>query len=614
MCGIAAAVAYGGDRSAPGPLGPSLKRACDAMSRRGPDGEGVWASPSGRVALGHRRLAIIDLSAAGAQPMPSADGRLQIVFNGEIYNYRALKADLERRGHSFRSGSDTEVLLALYREHGERMTDGLRGMYTFALYDADRQGVLLARDPYGIKPLYVADDRRTLRVASQVQALLAMGGVDAAPDPAGHAGFFLWGHVPEPHTLFRGVRAFPPGHTQWVDADGPRPPRRFADLTRMLGEAAGRDGGTAADAPQAVREALLDTVRAHLVADVDVGVFLSAGRDSATLAALASEAGGRPRTVTLGFDEYAGTADDEVPLAEQIAAHYRTDHRTVRVGRDEFRGLRSDFMAAMDQPSLDGLNTFLVSRAAHQAGLKVALSGLGGDELFGGYPSFTEIPRLVGLVGSVPGHAALGRGFRAVAAPLLRRLAPPKAAGLIEYGGDYGGAYLLRRGLFMPWELPAVLGDDLAREGWEALAPLARLRATVDGIGPSRLRVTALESAHYMRSQLLRDSDWASMARSLELRVPLVDWTLTETLAPVLAAHPFVGKHTMAEAARPELPDAVLNRPKTGFTTPVRDWMLDDGLADPRDRGLRGWARAVYAHHTGSEARSPRPAPRLQPA
>ena len=329
-----------------------------------------------------------------------------------------------------------------------------------------------------------------------------------------------------------------------------------------------------------------------------MGVFLSAGRDSATLAALAVEAGGRLRTVTLGFDEYAGTPDDEVPLAEEVAAHLDTDHRTVRVGRDEFRTLRDGFFEAMDQPSIDGLNTFLVSRAAAQAGLKVCLSGLGGDELFGGYPSFTELPRLVRTVGSVPGHARLGRGLRLVAEPVLRRLAPPKAAGLVEYGGTYAGAYLLRRGLFMPWELPGVLGADLAREGWRELAPLAALRATVGEIDSPRLRVTALESAHYMRSQLLRDSDWASMAHSLELRVPLVDWALTGTLAPVLAAHPEIGKGTMADAPRPALPADVLHRPKTGFTTPVRDWLLDDGLAESRDRGLRGWARAVYAQQT----------------
>lgn len=599
MCGIATAFAYADCGSRP--LGPAVSRASASMAARGPDGEGLWSDDAGRAALGHRRLAILDLSEAGAQPMANADGSAVITFNGEIYNFEALKADLKSQGHTFQSGSDTEVLLALYREHGDRMTELLRGMYAFAIYDASQQGMLLARDPYGIKPLYVADDGTTIQAASQVQALLAMGGIDTSPDPAGHVGFFLWGHVPEPHTLYRGIRSFPPGHTQWIDHAGPRAPRPFATIQGILRDAA-HAPQPIADPAKVVREALLDTMRAHLVADVDVGVFLSAGLDSTTLAALAAEAGGTLRTVTLGFEEYAETDDDEVPIAESIAALYGAQHQTVRVGRTDFLAALGPFLDAMDQPTTDGLNSYLVSHAAAQSGLKVALSGLGGDELFGGYPSFREIPRIVRALGPVPGRATLGRGFRAIAAPLLTRLGDtrvsPKTAGVIEYGGDYAGAYLLRRGFFMPWELPGLLGPDLAREGWEALQPIARLQETVRGIESNRLRVTALESVHYMRSQLLRDTDWASMAHSLEVRVPLVDWTLLRQLAPVLAAHPEIGKHTMAAATQPALPPVVTQRAKTGFTTPVRQWLLDSGELAHEERGLRGWARYVYRRRT----------------
>ena len=580
------------------------------MALRGPDGSGVWENDAGTAGLGHRRLAIIDLSPGGAQPM-SVDtdgGRLTVAFNGEIYNHEALRRSLEARGHRFRSSSDTEVLLRLYAEHGEAFVEHLRGMFAFALWDERRGGMLLGRDPYGIKPLYLADDGQTIRTASQVKALVAMGGVDTAPEPAALAGFYLWGHVPEPFTLFRGARSLPPGHTLWTDADGPRPARAFASLPEALrdAEAHAPAGCTAAEADAAVREALLDSVRAHLVADVDVGVFLSAGRDSTTLAALAAEArsGGRLRTVTLGFEEFAGTDNDEVPLAEVAARQFGSDHRTVRVGRPEFEGLAESFFDAMDQPSLDGLNTFLVSRAAAQAGLKVVLSGLGGDELFGGYPSFAEIPRLASAVGALPGHAALGRGLRAATAPLLTSLGgrvSPKLAGLVEYGGTVGGAYLLRRALFMPYELPALLGADVAREGLEALALPETLAAATAGIASDRLRVTALESAFYMRSQLLRDSDWASMAHSLELRVPFVDWELLRRVAPLVAACPDrVDKATLARAARPALPDAIADRPKTGFTTPVRDWLMASERAGTAagDRGLRGWARHVLARYT----------------
>ena len=520
-----------------------------------------------------------------------------VVFNGEIYNHVELRRGLEVRGHKFRSSSDTEVLLRLYIEHGDAFVSRLRGMFAFAIWDERAGGLLLGRDPYGIKPLYVADDGRSVQAASQVRALLAMGGVDTSLEPAGHVGFFLWGSVPEPYTLYRGVRAFPPGHTQWFRSSGAGPARAFSTVPDILRAAEAAKPATVPDG--AVREALVDTVRAHLVADVEVGVFLSAGRDSSTLAALATEVGGRLRSVTLGFDEYSGTDDDEVPLAETAAQHYQTDHRTVRVGRQEFAGLADTFFSSMDQPTIDGLNTYLVSRAAAEAGLKVVLSGLGGDELFGGYPSFSEVPRLARTLGRIPGHRTLGRGVRTVAAPALGRITSPKAAGLLEYGGTVAGAYLLRRALFMPYELAGVLGQDLAYAGLEALDPLGALDEFANGLESDRLRVTALESCQYMRSQLLRDSDWASMAHSLELRVPFVDVELLRRLAPLVAAQPGdVTKATLALSARPPLPPAIADRAKTGFTTPVRDWLTQTMEDAPSDRGLRGWARVVYRRMT----------------
>ncbi len=589
MCGIAAVV----DRTGQGVDVEALGRVGAHMARRGPDGHGLWTSPDGRAGLAHRRLSIIDLSPGGAQPMLSPDGRLAVSFNGEIYNYRALRSVLEADGARFVSDSDTEVLLHLYARHGERLVEHLRGMFAFALWDEARGALLLARDPYGIKPLYVADDGRTFRAASQVKALLAGGGIDTAPEPAGHAGFFLWGSVPEPYTLYRGIRALPAGHTLWVDAGAPRAAVPFASVPDAL-----RDGARSAGEPADVRDALLDSVRAHLVADVPVGVFLSAGRDSATLAALAAEVGGTLKTVTLGFEEFRGTENDEVPLAEALARHLGTDHQTVWTTARDFADARADLVASMDQPTFDGVNTYVVSRAARQAGLTVALSGVGGDELFGGYPSFGELPRLVRAMRPVP--PALGRMARVATAPLLRRVASPKAAGMAEYGGTWGGAYLLRRALFMPYELDAVLGRDLARAGLAALRPTAALDAAASGQASDHARVSAMESTQYMRNQLLRDTDWASMAHGLEVRTPLVDWALLRALAPDVACRPGrVTKAHLAASARPALPHAITSRPKTGFSVPVRDWLAGSTPgAPPAERGLRGWARDVYTAFT----------------
>lgn len=512
--------------------------------------------------------------------MLSEDGMVTIVFNGEIYNYRSLRQALEAEGVRFRSDSDTEVLLALYQRHGRSMLGRLRGMFAFALWDNARQGLLAARDGFGIKPLYVADDGGTLRFASQVKALLAGGNVDTAPEPAGHAGFLLWGHVPEPFTLYRGIRALAPGQWLWQQRGRPAERGSFFDLTAEL-------AAIPADGNVDFRQALMDSLSHHMVSDVPVGVFLSAGLDSSLLTALAARRSTAPvETITLGFADFAGTANDEVPLAELTAAHYKTRHTTVRVPHSDFAAARPAILSAMDQPTIDGVNVWLVSRAAAQLGLKVALSGLGGDELFAGYDSFQQLPRLARTLAPLAHVPALGRGFRLATQGFLSRFTSSKWAGLLEYGSSMGGAYLLRRGLFMPWELPEFMDPDMARAGWSSLQNEARLAETVAGLGSGRLAVSALEASFYMRNQLLRDADWAGMAHSLEIRVPLVDVELWRAVVALVKEGKAPSKRDMATAALPSLPEAVLNRPKTGFHVPIASWM--------GHTSLRGWAVSVY--------------------
>lgn len=593
MCGIAGIFAY---HYAAVPVDrDELRTIRDHMAARGPDGMGEWFSADQRVALGHRRLAIIDLSDRAAQPMASADGQLVISFNGEIYNYRELKRDLESRGRVFRTESDTEVLLHLYAERGEAMLNDLRGMFAFALWDARKQALLLARDPYGIKPLYYADDGWTCRFASQVKALLASPRVSRLPEPAGLAGFYLFGSVPEPYTLYQEIRAVPAGSYQWIDATGPQAPVPYFSIAQVWAEAERTQRLAAADLQQRVREAVLDSVRHHMVADVPVGAFLSAGIDSGALVGLMTEAnaaGSGLQTITLAFEEFRNTPQDEAPLAAKVARHYGVAHTTRVVGEQEFRDDLPKILAAMDQPSIDGINTWFVSKAASEAGLKVAVSGVGGDELFGGYPSFRDIPRwtrLLWLPARLPGLGALAEQVQAAFAPLFPR-SNPKAAGMLRYGGTYPGAYLLRRGLFLPRELPALIGKDQAEEGLRRLQPLQHIQRQLAShssqftVHSSRntvhrspftahSSVTTLESALYMRNQLLRDTDWASMAHSLEVRTPLVDATLLRQLAGTLAAAQAGNhKHLLAKSPAKPLPGEVATRAKTGFTTPIGDW------------------------------------------
>jgi asparagine synthase (glutamine-hydrolysing) len=599
MCGINAIFAY--HPNAPLVAEKELILVRDAMKVRGPDGAGVWFNADKRIGLGHRRLAIIDI-AGGIQPMMLNDTQPDrvanqpvICFNGEIYNYRELRDELIAEGRQFKTTSDTEVLLHLYDRDGPSLVQRLRGMFAFALWDPVRQGLLLARDHFGIKPLYYADNGKTLRVASQVKALLqSRHAIDTEPQAAGHVGFFLCGYVPEPYTLYRGIHSLPAGSTLWIDQHGNRELKRFFNLTEELATVSDSTLHRK-DWQEQLRSALINSVTQHLIADVPVGIFLSAGLDSTTIAALAQETSQiELKSVTLGFDEYRGQPEDETILAEQVARQLHTYHQTGWIKADDFRSQYENLLTAMDQPSVDGVNTYFVAKVAAETGLKVALSGLGGDELLGGYPSFRQIPRLVRTLAPFRFIPQLGRGFRMVTAQVAARFTSPKYAGLLEYGTRYGDAYLLRRGLFMPWELPKILDPDLVKAGWQTWQPTLQFAKTIEGLTTSRQKIAALELSWYMCNQLLRDADWAGMAHSLEIRTPLVDVQLFRTLAPLLAHFPPPTKRDLANTLHITLPKAVLERTKTGFSVPIRNWILPD--TQPGERGLRGYARLVYNH------------------
>jgi asparagine synthase (glutamine-hydrolysing) len=336
-----------------------------------------------------------------------------------------------------------------------------------------------------------------------------------------------------------------------------------------------------------------------LVADLPVGVLLSAGLDSASITGLAAERQTAPlRTITLSFEEYRGGELDEAPFAEAVATSYRTEHQTRRVRQGDFQRDLQALLAAMDQPSVDGVNTYFVSKAAAQAGLRVALSGLGGDELFGGYPSYWQIPGLVRTLRPLRAAPALGRWLRRLSSPIVRRITSPKYASFLEYGTSVPEAYLLRRSLYMPWELPAVLDPDLVREGWLELQLLERLTADLRGVCTLFGQVAVLELSWYMRNQLLRDSDWAGMAHSLEIRVPLVDVELFRAALPMILHGGSVGKRDMAATAAIPLPAYVLDRPKTGFSVPIRDWLMPSWTPGPEARGLRLWSRFLFERYT----------------
>lgn len=551
----------------------TVQRMTNALNHRGPDDRGseYLSDTHGRRcgAFGHRRLAILDLTSAGHQPMSTADGRYCITYNGEIYNFPELKRDLETAGARFRSHCDTEAILIGWELYGRDFVRRLRGMFAFALWDSDARRGYLARDAFGIKPLYIASAGQSLLFASEVRALLESGEVNRALSPAGLASFLNTGSVAEPYTIVQDVSTIPAGTIVEVsieDGNAVRhSPHRFAHALES-------DEGEVTSFSQSafqLRNALRDSVSHHLLSDVDVAMFLSGGVDSSALVGIASEVSPNPLetfTVTFSEEEFS-----EADLGRRVANRFSTRHHEVPLLASDLLDALPVAFAAMDQPSLDGLNTYIVSRAVRSFGIKVALSGLGGDELFAGYPSFRRAARLSPLwrlpfpIRRLSAFAARGlHGVRGEKIELLMRSSAPA-----------DGAYRASRMLFGERHTARLLDGKAKRDRAHPLPPHLRLNT-----GLSLLRdVSVRELTGYMRNTLLRDSDVFSMAHGLELRVPFVDRMVVRVAARAADSSKLRGpnpKPLLVKAVEDLLPPELLTSPKRGFTLPFEKWMRTD--------------------------------------
>ena len=610
MCGIAGVLDY--ERQ----LDVSLvaARLDAALAHRGPDAAGTWTSPAPAtpaVLLVHRRLAIIDPGPGGAQPMSTPDGRHHIVFNGEIYNYRALRADLESRGERFVTGSDTEVLLRLVALDGPAGLGRLRGMFAFACWDSTDRSLLVARDRFGIKPLYVSTTGARVAFASELNALRAAGLVDAAPSPAGVLAFLEWGSVPPPLTWTRGAEMLPPGTWRQWTADGSATTRGvFADVRNAyVGAPPAIDADT--EFRSDVAEALRDSVRAHLVADVPVGVFLSGGIDSGALVSCASSLGAdNLQTFTVGFDDESS----ETARARRVAVAFRTQHHELHVSGSDVAADLPAVLTRLDQPTIDAVNSYYVSRAVAATGIKAVLSGAGGDEVFGGYPSFARLPR------AMAAKRLAGPLWPAVAS-LADIVMPERLRARWRHfaatNGSFAEAYRVQRGFMLPDEVRAIAGPALRDAEWRQAADAVRetensLLSPVSRDEQPAAAVARLETRMYVGSQLLRDLDVMSMAHGLEVRVPYVDHTLVSHVWPRLGGYSELmrGKRLLHETLERPLPPEIVSHPKQGFTLPFARWMsgelaplVRDGLQrladggwinrDAPDRVWNDWRRGV---------------------
>jgi len=546
-----------------------LKRMIAALRNRGPDDQGAqlisMRGVKSEVGLANTRLAILDLSPAGHQPMQDSETGNWIVFNGEIYNHLDVRSEIGERAGRWVSTSDTETILRAYRLWGRECVCKLRGMFAFAIWDTADNRLWCARDRLGIKPFYYYAQSKRLLFASEVRALLATGWIPREIDRLGLAGYVRFGATPEPYTLWEGVRSFPAGHWMTIHAGqietiqpywkpAPQPVR--VERESIVKE---------------VRAELERAVHEHLISDVPVACFLSGGIDSSVITGIAArELGPRLQTFTLGFHE---TESDESEYAEAVALKYGTRHELVRLSHNEVAAQIPAAVSAMDLPSMDGANTFVISKVVAERGLKVVLSGLGGDELFGGYPSFQRAAwaerwgQSVGLVPASWRAAFAGGGNRGW-----------RAAELFERNASLPARYACLRSLWSRRELTE-MGLAAAPDWGDA----------TDGELSLPARISVLELTGYMRSVLLRDSDVLSMAHGLELRVPFLDHVLVETCLKYNVADQdgsALKKTWLLRAGRDLLPEGVADRPKQGFALPMAEWMngplkrfVNDGLA-----------------------------------
>jgi len=579
MCGIAGIISTGAFKSDKEPLVRAMQA---ALRHRGPDDEGIYISNDRACALAHTRLSIIDLSPAGHQPMPSPDGRYWIAYNGEIYNFKELRAELETKGEKFRSSSDTEIILKLYQREGADCLNKLRGMFAFAIWDEKEKSCFLGRDPFGIKPLYYFSAGSTLLFASELRGILAAGIDEKRLSKEGLYSYFLSGSVTEPYTIIDGILSLPAGHwMKWQNGRLDYPQRYWKpefNPKRI----------TYSEACERTRHSLISSIEKHFVSDVPVGIFLSGGIDSSALVALARQTQkGKLLTYTVTFEEPGW---NEGPIAKKVAQKFDTVHTEYLINAQEARELFDYFLDNIDQPTIDGLNTYCIAKIARENGAKVLLSGLGGDELFGGYPSFRTIPKMINW-----GNILQALHLSNIVSQTLEKSGKPHSKRLADFLRKQPSAisaYRSLRGIFSESESQLLMPQYIP--GSAAVPALIDAPFNFPGLNDE---ISYLELSYYMRNQLLRDSDVMSMAHALEMRIPFVDRMFFEDISSIPSSMRILSNKKLLVDSVPELPKEVYDRPKRGFLLPFQKWIEKDWEKDflkaeaPKGVSLGLWYR-----------------------
>lgn len=537
----------------------SINSMCEVMKHGGPDDHGVFVRAEAGIALGHRRLSILDLSQNGHQPMLYSDSRYVIVYNGELYNFMSLKNDLVKLGYSFSSDTDTEVILAAYASWGEASFAKLNGMFSFAIYDQLKNEIILARDAAGIKPLYYAHTSEGLAFASEVRAFKGLPYLNTS-NKNWSVYLLAYGHMPEPYTTLEKVQSLEKGTYIKYHLKTSEIKKGFFHIQGIIQKITDKE-----DAIKQIRQTLDESVKSHLIADAPLGVFLSGGLDSSIIAAIAAKFKSPLQTNSIYFED---NNYSEKKFQDLLVDKISTQHSSHLISSTIFKNSFSDILKAIDMPCVDGINTWFISKYARESGLKAVLSGIGGDELYGGYPSFSRINMALALQ-QLP--VRLLRSGK-ISNSKYRRIAYLSIEGSV-------GLYLFMRGQFLPVDIAKQLNAD-ENEIWNILSDNT-ISGKIDYLTPTN-QACWLELNMYLQNQLLRDADVMGMAHGLEIRVPFLEKNFLNLSLKIHSDIKFSGKNAkqlLIDAYGKDLPESIWNRPKMGFSFPFKEWFSDESFS-----------------------------------
>ncbi len=552
----------------------TLNQLCENMHRRGPDNKGIWISKNKYVGLGHNRLSIIDINQRSNQPMFSEDNNYIISFNGEIYNFKELKTFLSRFKIKFRTKSDTEVILKLYQLKGPKMLSMLRGMFSIAIWDKKKERFFLARDPYGIKPLYIGKFENGYVFSSQVKPILNSKLVVHKIDYEGILSFFLFGNIIEPNTCFSNIINLKSGNYCFISNKEGIKFHEYVNIKNYFSKFT-KSKFSNDMLNKKIKYSISDTIKKHTTSDVPIAVMLSGGIDSSSLISHLIDLKINFIAITVVFEEYTNTEMDELPFAKEILKGKKIKHFVRKVSKKEFLNDIDNIIDAMDQPSIDGINTWYACKAASEKKIKVLLSGVGGDELFFGYPSFGQIPYLINFTSLIKKIPFGDKVLTFIGDKLYRKTKNQKWKYLNFFCSNVYTAFWLKRGILTPFEINKQFQLKTKIKNMNNINFIEKfMKKKIGSVSKNKiLAVAQLENCFYLRNQLLRDSDWASMYHSVELRTPFVDYFLLNDLKMYISyLSKSSGKAHLVKSSQTKIPSSIVKRKKTGFNIPVTNW------------------------------------------